>query len=564
MKKIRLFVFAVLIINIFGNASAQDQLSEGKSLLDKKDCDGALPYLRAAVKDDPKSEKANLYLGDAYLCINNLDSAQLYFKKTVELDDELAPAYYGLGQVYLQEKKLDDAIKNLNSAVNYDSKNEDYLITLGNSYLGANQLDSAMQSFYKARDMNDSDPRALGGIGDVYRRQNIFDAAIENYKDALSIDSTNIPIMLDLANTYMQNNEGAVAYQEFVNISRLAPNNADAQREAGELLYVNKRYHDAVTFLQRYHQLVPNDYKALFHLAESALNGDDTPDAVKYYQEYLAKFPDKVEAKRDLAAAYFFAKRPVDSYNTFKTIPLDSLDVKSLVRYGQAANEVHDTTATIDAWSRAVKLDTTLSPIEYFLANTLFAAKRYDEAIVHFKKHLVMTPDDAAAELNMGLCYFITQDYPDAILALKRVGELKPGNIQGQIWLARAYIFAGSLDSAKDVYQNVIKIGQTDSSVTSTDLNEAYRQTALYEIIAGSKVAKEKPDEAKKFYNDGYHDLMIALKYDSKEIKTHSLLAQDYALLGKIDDACKEIKIVLRVDARDEQMLKLQKSLGCE
>ncbi len=557
-------VFTILSTCFSVNSLAQDRLVQGKGLLDRKDCDGALPYLTAAVKDDPRSQKANLYLGDAYLCLGKLDSAELFFGNAVKIDDESAPAYFGLGQVYLQEKKLQDAIKNLNLAVNNDPKNSDYVIALGSSYLGANMLDSAMQSFYKARDMNEKDPRALEGIGDVYRAQNIFDPAIESYVAALALDSTNVSIMLKLANTYMQNNNGGAAYQEFVQISEKAPNNADAQRQAGELLFINKRYHDAVPFLETYHKLAPNDEKELLHLSEAALDAEDYSDAVKYYQEYIAKHPDDLQSKKNLAAAFFFAKRPADSYNAFKAIPMDSLDVRSLVRFGQAANAVHDTAATIEAWSLAVKLDTTLSPIEYFLANMLFADKKYDEAIVHFKKHLALTPEDAAAELNMGLCYFITQDYLDAILSLKRVEELKPGNIQGEIWLARAYVFGGSLDSAKDVYQDIIKLGQSDTNVTPADFNEAYRQTALYQIITGSKSSKDRPEEAKKFYNDAFQNLITALKYDPKESKTHSLLAQDYALLGKIDDACKEIKVVLRADPKDEQMLKLQKSLGCE
>jgi len=238
--------------------------------------------------------------------------------------------------------------------------------------------------------------------------------------------------------------------------------------------------------------------------------------------------------------------------------------VSDLVRLGVAASAAHDTAATIDAWSRAVKLDTTLSQIENLLANTLFSAKRYADAIMHFQRHIAMDTSDAGAELNMGLCYFITQDYADAIVALKRVAELKPGLIQGQLWLARAYIFNESLDSARDVYQNVIKLAKNDSSATPQDLNEAYRQTALYQIISGSKLAKDHPDDAKRFYNDAFQNLMTALKYDSKEPKTHSLLAQNYALMGKIDEACKEIKFVLRVDPHDDQMLKLQKSLGCE
>jgi tetratricopeptide (TPR) repeat protein len=570
MKKLGLFALVIFIIGLTGKTHAQDKLNQGKSLLDQKDCAGAIPYLVAAVKDDPRSLKANLYLGDAYSCVGKLDSAELYYAAAIKIDDESAPAYYGLGHIYLQQGKFADAVKDLNLAINYDPKNENYVIDLGRAYFSANQLDSAMQAFYKARDMNDKDPRALEGIGDVYRKQNIFDPAIENYKAAIALDSSDVSLRVKLANAYMQNNNGVAAYEEFVKISKIAPENADAQREAGELLYINKRYRDAVPFLEKYHQLVPTDDKELLHLADAALNGEEFSDAEKYYREYIAKHPDDLQAKKNLAAAFFFMKKPLDSYNIFRTIPIDSLDVKSLVRYGQAANEVHDTTATIDAWSRAVKIDSNLSVVEYQLANILFAARKYNDAIDHFKRHLAMSPEDAAAELNMGLCYFVIQNYSEAIAALKRFGEMKHANvqatIQGQLWLARAYVFAGNLDSAKEVYQDIIKLCGSDTSGAdhSQDLNESYRQIALYQIITGGKISKEHPDDAKRFYTDALQNLMTALKYDPKETKTHALLAQDYALLGKIDDACREIKTVLRTDPRDDQMLKLQKQLGCE
>ncbi|MFZ1080339.1 MAG: tetratricopeptide repeat protein, partial [Candidatus Kryptoniota bacterium] len=317
---------------------------------------------------------------------------------------------------------------------------------------------------------------------------------------------------------------------------------------------------------ERYHQLVPSDDKALLHLAESALNGESFPEAVKYYQEYLAKYPNNLQAKKNLAAAFFFVKKPVDSYNVFKTIPVDSLDAKSLVRYGQAANAVHDTTATIDAWSRAVKLDTTLSPIEYFLSNTLFAAKRYDEAIVHFRKHLAMTPDDAGAELNMGLCYIVLKDFPNSILAFKRVTELKPEYYLGYRWLALAYVYADSADQATDTYQAMIKLALADTlSDHSQELNEAYRSIAAYQLASGGKLQKaEKIDEAKKHYNEALSSLQTALKYDSKNARTHALLADAYALLGKTEDACKEIKTTLKLDPKNAEMLKLQKDLSCE
>ncbi len=565
MKKFITLSLVLFLSSFSLKAYAQDALKQGMGLLDKNDCTGALPLLRQAVAEKPNSERANLYIGRAFLCLKNLDSAEFYLSKAVKLDNELAPAYYGLGQVYSSQKKYTDALKNYNLAINYDSKNEEYVLSLGETYIAADSLDQAMQAFYKARDMNEKDPRALEGIADVYRAQNIYDPAIENYKDALKIDSTNIEVRLKLANTYLKNNDGADAYEQFLKVSEVAPNNPQGQYQAGDLLYVNKRYREAFPFLQKYHQLVPNDDKVLYELADCAYNAHLFTDAVKYFQEYLSKNPNSLEAKKSLAASYYFEKQSQESYNLYKTIPIDSMNVRELVRYGLAANAVHDTNTTIDAWSRAVKIDTTLSEIEYFLANTLFAAKHYNEAIVHFQKRLALDSTDVAARLNMGLCYFIIQNYTDAVAALRKVVEQKPDSYQGSLWLARALIFDDSLESAKNVYQSFIKIAVNDTTGDhSADLNEAYRQWALAQIITGSKLSKDHPDDAKKEYEDAFKNLQIALKYDSKDSKTHALLAQDYALMGKIDEACKEIKIVLRTDPKNDQMIKLQKSLGCE
>ncbi len=570
MKKIILLLLAVSLSVFTQKAFAQNSLKQGMELLDKKDCAGALPYLLKAIQQDPKSEKANLYLGNVYLCLGNIDSAEVFLKLAIKYDDKSAPAYYGLGQVYMDQKKLVDAIENLKSALLYNSNNGTYEISLGHAYLDADSLDAAMRSFYKASDLNSKDPRAIEGIGDVYFKQNILEAAIENYKKALRLDSTNVPLWLKLANTYMKSNDGGKAYETFVRISKIAPNNADAQYQAGELLYSNKRYGDAVPFLEKYHELKPNDEKTLLQLAESAYEAHLYPDAIKYYQEYLTKHPNSLAAKGAIAAAYFFESKPTESYNIFKTIPMDSMDVKDLARYGLAADAVHDTATTIDAWTRAVTLDTTLDVIEYKLAGVLFAAKDYQKAIVQFKRYLVLKPDDYGAMLNLGLCYDASQDYPSAMETLKEVVTKKPDNYQAALWLARTYSFMDSLNEAATAYQDVINLALKDTSGTdrSSDLNEAYRVKATVKIIAGSKLSKNNPDQAKKDYETAYDLLKKAVNYAPKDYNTHALLAEDFALMGKIDEACKEIKIVLRTASKDDptykRMAKLEKSIGCK
>ncbi len=567
MKKNLIFATILLLFSISLTAHAQNQLSMGMALLGKKDCAGSLPYLLRAFKEDPKSEKVNLALGDAYRCVGNLDSAAFFYQRTVNIEKETAPAYYGLGVISVKQKKYADAIDDFNLAINYDSKSIKYVLALGDAYLHTDSLDNANQAFYKARDMDENSAQALAGIGDVYAKQNIYDAAITNYKDALALDSTNIEIRLKLANTYMKTGKGKEAYDQFADVSRMAPNNSEGQYQAGELLYANKLYDEALPFLEKYHKLVPDDYKTVLQIGESALNAGKYDVAVKYYKEYIAKYPNSLGAEKQLASAYYFAKQPAESYNIFKTIPPDSLDVKDLVRFGLAANLTGDTAATVKAWTHAVTTDTSLHVIENQLAGLLFSMKKYDQAIFYFKKYIAAVPTDYAAALNMGLCYVASLNYADAIAALRNVTLQKPDMYLAWRWLALAYAAADSMPQAASAYQQVMNLGERDTTTGadhSGDLNEANRYLGYSHMMDGIKLRKNSPDQAKNEFNDSFQYLMKALKYDKNDIKTHIFLAEDYAFLGKIDQACKEIKVILRTDPKNSPMLQLQKALGCQ
>ncbi len=570
MKK-PLTLFLVLLLTALSlKAYAQDPLKEGIALFEKNDYQGALPLLQQAFKEDRNSKRGNLYLGQVFLKLDSLDSAEFYFNRGIKLDDNMAGAYYGLGQINAIQKKYSQAIQYYNTAIEKDSKDENFVISLGDAYLAADSVNQAMQAYYKAHDMNDKDPRALAGIADTYKAQSIYDTAIQFYQEALKLDSMNIPVRLRLANAYLKNADGADAYKQFLKVSELAPNNPQGQYQAGEILYVNKRYKDAYPFLKRYHELKPKDNKALFELADCAFNANLFSDAVKYFQEYLTKVPNSLEAKKSLASAYYFEKDASQSYNLYKSIPIDSMSVRDLVRYGLAAKAVNDTAAVVSSWEKAISLDSTLAPIENQLAGVLFTMRRYDEAISYFRKYLQLEPNDIGAKLNLGLCYIASQHMSAAIDTLKMVTVEKPDNYFANKWLALAYSASDSMEQAVAVYNHLIKLALADTSGAdhSSDLNDAYRYIAVYQIIQAAKIQKDRPDEAKKLYQDAFTSLQSALKYAPKDTKTLALLAQDYAYMGKIDQACAEIKKVLNAVSKDdpvhEQMIKLQKSIGCQ
>lgn len=571
MRKTTTLFLALLLTGISFKAYAQDPLKEGIALFEKNDFTGALPLLQQAVARNHNSKRGNLYLGEVFLKLNKPDSAEYYLNRAVKIDNQMAPAYYGLGKLYAAQKKYPEAVKNYNLAINYNQSDENYVIALGEAYVAADSMDLAMQTFYKANDMNDKDPRALAGIGQAYEAQSIYGTAISFYLKALKIDSTNIPIRLKLANAYMKNGDGADAYKQFAKVSELAPNNPQGQYQAGDLLYVNKRYKDAFPFLKKYHELKPNDVKALYELADCAFNANLFSDAVKYFQEYLTKVPNSLEAKMSLASAYYFQKNYTQSFDLYKTVPVDSMGVRDLVRYGLAAKAVNDTSTTISAWEKAIDMDSTLAPIENQLAGVLFTAKKYDEAIEYFIKYLKLEPNDIGAKLNLGLCYIAAQRLPAAIDTLRSVREKKPDNYFATRWLALAYSASDSMEQAVNAYDHLIKLALADTSTEAnhtSDLNEAYRYKSVYQIISAAKIQKARPDEAKRLYEEAFKSIQLALKYKPKDTRTLALLAQDYAYMGKIDESCREIKKVLSAVSKGdpiyEQMIKLQKSIGCQ
>ena len=86
----------------------------------KRDYAQAIPGVRSAVKESPRTPSFNFYLGACYLLTHQTESAIVYFRKTISLGDSaysesahfyLAKAYLGKNEVSAAEVELQTTIR---------------------------------------------------------------------------------------------------------------------------------------------------------------------------------------------------------------------------------------------------------------------------------------------------------------------------------------------------------------------------------------------------------------------------------------------------------------------
>jgi tetratricopeptide (TPR) repeat protein len=92
--------------------------------------------------------------------------------------------------------------------------------------------------------------------------------------------------------------------------ARNEPQNFEAQMRAASLYYQIQRYDQALEFLQRAHQLKPNDFVVLAGLGNATFDLQRYPEAERWYQMALKLKPDDVNVRIDLGLTYALREPP--------------------------------------------------------------------------------------------------------------------------------------------------------------------------------------------------------------------------------------------------------------
>ncbi|MBK7708290.1 MAG: tetratricopeptide repeat protein [Acidobacteria bacterium] len=136
--------------------------------------------------------------------------------------------------------------------------------------------------------------------------------------------------------------------QEAIEKAKAEPGNYDAQMNAGKVYFQIRKYDSAIELIQRANKLKPEEVEPLVMLGNSYSETDKFEEAEKWYTSALAKKPNDVVVRMDLALTFVLREpanyeRAIQEFN--KALAVDPKHLQSLqnltvtyIKKGDAAN----------------------------------------------------------------------------------------------------------------------------------------------------------------------------------------------------------------------------------
>ncbi len=389
--------FAIVLCALLSSATvfAQNARQEAEKYLKVFDYEKAAPLLVKAVQENRKDLDLVMQTAAVFADLERHDSALLFYTIAEDIDDSprvvrpYAIALANAGNVEEAVEVLEDLIYDFPDDVHNQ-------LALAQVYIIDQKFQKADLTLRQARKTNDKIPDTYVTLGDLYYSQNVFALAIQNYEEALKRDSTLVEPSIKLARSYHkmavkpgQDQETRNQYfkdelLQWGKVGVLAPDNSRAFEEQGRILYLAKRYYNAIPAFRRVLELRPNDNDIRWLLAESVYNAasglrSDKDlrkalfDTAAMEMDYvIANIPERADEAKNLKARALYS-----SYNfkeaaaAFKVMyDAGSIDNNDLERYSRASLYAGDTTSaivlmreTIDAQPRKCKLTRALADL---------------------------------------------------------------------------------------------------------------------------------------------------------------------------------------------------------
>ena len=198
---------------------------------------------------------------------------------------------------------------------------------------------------------------------------------------------------------------------------------------------------------------------------------------------------------------------------------------------GNALFAERKTEEAISHYKTAIRLKPDYSLAHYNLGNVLFAERKTEEAIPHYKTVIRLKPDDAEAHYHLGNALFVERKTEEAISHYKTAIRLEPDSVSAHYNLGATLFFVKKTAEAISHYKTVIRL-KPDFAPAHNNLGDAlFIERKTTEAILHYKIAvKLKPDHAY-----GYNNLGAALLVEQKtaeaipNLKMAIRLKPDYA-----------------------------------
>lgn len=459
-RRLALGVLSIALLAGPFQAQAKELPKDIQNLLDQEKYGAAIEPLKAYTEDKKKDAEGWTALGTAHFFLEDYPSALEALNQALKLDKKnwLANHFWVRTQTELgayadADDKVRWAIKNTKGK---DEIQAMFYHDLGLEQLAQNMLDSADLNFYKAIGQAPDSCQYRLDLGEINFAQKIYPLAISVYEDVLDCNANLAgPVYHRIAKAFLYQREfknAVAAYQK----SAEAKPSADVYSDLGDALILWSRsvsiedtaqifglYRQAISAYQKAKENSPGGCRIFEKLGKAEALMGRLDAAVDDFQAALdcgSKDPNVFFALANVLIDLGRYDEALAKYDDYEAVRAEELeehpwgapDADFFANRGLAFRSKADSTAAgpvqdslydraIEAYRKALELDSTRANIVGDLGIVLFNMNRFDEAIPVFEEKIAMEPELTNGYLNLAYCYLQLKRYSDVLDALDRM-----------------------------------------------------------------------------------------------------------------------------------------------
>lgn len=268
------------------------------------DAADAIPDLRAALRDQPKSIVLQRTLARAYVAKGESALAEEALRSVLDAQTTDPGAKIDLAQILLQTDRPAQAVTLLEKTAEKVPQDPQVRVALINAYLADRDIARARTA---AEDLKKLHPDFAEGYqlaGRIARDENRLDDAEKDLERALELKPGSVDILTSLTRSSLDRGRAAIAIARLQRVREKDPNNVQILDLLGETYLEVKDLPHATEALTKAGALAPRSWIPYRDLAQVRLAAGDANGAIMQYRKAFELAPDQPRVVVELASLY--------------------------------------------------------------------------------------------------------------------------------------------------------------------------------------------------------------------------------------------------------------------
>jgi len=487
------------------------------------------------------------YLGQTYYQLNQVDSAAYYYQKATDVFPEYPFGYIGAGKLELKKGNIKAAEDMFKKANNFAKKNPSVQTTIAEVYVNVGDYENAQLALEKARKIDSKYSGIYLAEGDMLMKQGKVGEACARYDNAILFNSSDKVSYLKLAQVYKDINT-TFALQYLDKLIELDPNYIPAYAIIGDINREEGKYKLALDAYEKFIAIPGVPMLQQERYAQLLFFTEQYPKALEQIQYVLSQDPNNLVMKRLEAYNNFRLGNYDVGYELMteflKEMPKERQIYQDYMYFGQLALKEKHSEVALDAFQKAIEMDSTKTDIYKEAATAAANSGLYPAAVNYYEKYLAISPAAETLDYNSygyacyaAAAYYINPDNMASVTTPDDVADYETA-------------FKSFVQKGDDAYTEVAK--------RKPDLHYGYlgraNINALLDNYDGVKTGKVV-GYAKPFFEEAL-TVMLNNNVDgarNKDILTaYRYLVSYYAATNDTNNVIEYSKKILDIDPNDE------------